>query len=77
MRKTIQHTLSGLIALISLTLGAQTTTENYILSKTYKVPSQTPLTTANPNQVTTAVQYFDGLGRAKQSVLVRGGSGNY
>ena len=68
-----------LYILLFLPLGimAQTPTENYVLSKTYKVPSATVLETTNPDEVTTAIQYVDGLGRPKQSVLVKaGGNGN-
>jgi RHS repeat-associated protein len=77
MKKTIKYMCSFLVAMLSLALGAQTQTENHIVSKTYKVKSQTSLSTNDPNQVTTSIQYFDGLGRAKQSVLVKGGAGGY
>ncbi len=47
---------------------AQTDTENYIQSRTYLEPVTTTSTTAK--QVNT-VQYFDGLGRPKQTVNVK------
>ncbi|MCH2218181.1 MAG: hypothetical protein MK076_08935, partial [Flavobacteriales bacterium] len=58
-------------------LQAQTQTENHIVTKTYKVKTQSSLTTSDANKVTTAIQYFDELGRAKQSVIVQGGAGSY
>lgn len=77
MKKTIKYMCSFFIAMLSLGLTAQTQTENYIQNKTYKVESQTPLSTNDPYQITKAIQYFDGLGRAKQSVLVKGGAGGF
>ena len=59
--------------LLIFPLGVWAQDENYILTKTYKVASETLLTTANPNQVTTAVQYFDGLGRPKQNIAHKAG----
>ena len=77
MKNRIKYIGSFLMAIVSLALGAQTTTENHVVSKTYKVKSQTSLNTQNPDSIVTSIQYFDGLGRAKQSVLVKGGSASY
>ena len=63
--------------LIPLGSWAQTNTENYILTKTYKVASTQVITDTDPTQTTTSIQYFDGLGRAKQSVILKGGGGNF
>ena len=67
-----------LFILLFFPLGvwAQTSTENYILTKTYKVPSTQVITDTDPTQTSTSIQYFDGLGRAKQSVILKGGGGN-
>ncbi|UOU99885.1 DUF6443 domain-containing protein [Chryseobacterium daecheongense] len=47
---------------------AQTTTENYILSRTYLEPVTNTSTTARQLQ---NVKYFDGLGRPKQEINVK------
>lgn len=66
-----------ILMLIPLGSWAQTNTENYILTKTYKVASTQVITDTDPTQTTTSIQYFDGLGRAKQSVILKGGGGNF
>ncbi|MCD8413257.1 DUF6443 domain-containing protein [Tenacibaculum finnmarkense] len=58
---------------VSVALSAQTTTENYVLSKTYKKASTSPITGNDQNKVSTTIQYFDGLGRPKQSISVQAG----
>ncbi|MFD2565926.1 RHS repeat domain-containing protein [Pseudotenacibaculum haliotis] len=77
MRKKITKMVALAIAALPMALGAQSTTENHVVTKTYKVKSTTVLNTQNTDTVNTAIQYMDGLGRAKQSVLVKGGSGSY
>ncbi len=77
MRKKITKMAALAIGVLPLALGAQSTTENHVVTKTYKVKSTTVLNTQNTDTVNTAIQYLDGLGRAKQSVLVKGGSGGY
>ena len=77
MKRRIKHILGYTIAIMSMALGAQTTTENYVVGKTYKVESQTPLTTDDPRQVLKSIQYIDGLGRMKQSVIMKGGKRTY
>ena len=58
---------------VSMALSAQTTSENYVLSKTYKEASTTPITGNDKDKVSITIQYFDGLGRPKQSVAVQAG----
>ena len=77
MNKTIKYICGYFVALLPIFMGAQTLTENHIVSKTYKVESKTSLSTNDPFQIMTSIQYFDDLGRAKQSVLVKGGAGGY
>jgi RHS repeat-associated protein len=75
MKKTIKYIGSFFIAILTFSINAQTTTENHVVSKTYKVESQTSLNTQSPDSIATAIQYFDGIGRIKQSVMVKAGSG--
>ncbi|QMU66144.1 MAG: hypothetical protein GKR88_21050 [Flavobacteriaceae bacterium] len=73
MKKTIIHIIAACM-MLPLVLSSQTQSENYVVSKTYKVALQeNELSTQNPDSVSTAITYFDGLGRAKQSVLVGAG----
>ncbi|MBL4605149.1 MAG: hypothetical protein JKY02_05680, partial [Flavobacteriaceae bacterium] len=76
MKKILKYIIASVV-MLPMALSAQTTTENHVVSKTYKVESQTPLNTKNPDSIVTAIQYFDGLGRAKQSVLIKGGTNTY
>lgn len=46
----------------------QTTTENYIRSKTYKVPTSTSIATPTVSQANQNITYFDGLGRPIQQI---------
>ena len=71
MKKTL-----FILLLFPLGIWAQTDTENYIVTKTYKVPSTQVITDTDPTQTSTSIQYFDGLGRPKQSVILKGGGGN-
>ena len=70
MKKIVEKiaALSGI--LLPMILSGQTQNENYVVSKTYKVESSSQVTDNDLKKVTKAIQYFDGLGRAKQSVLV-------
>ena len=62
-----------ILLLLPLGVLAQTTTENHVVSKSYKIKTTSVLTTQNLDSATIAIQYFDGLGRAKQSIIVKGG----
>jgi RHS repeat-associated protein len=77
MKVLVKQAMCVLFIVSWAVLNAQTQTENYIQTKTYKVESQIPLMTNNPTQVNKTIQYFDGLGRATQSVIVKGGSLKY
>lgn len=70
--------LLGLL-FFSLNSHAQTSTENYVLTRTYKQhDGKVKSTTDNSkywgdaSQVQTEVSYFDGLGKEKQTILVFG-----
>ncbi|SNR16241.1 DUF6443 domain-containing protein [Tenacibaculum jejuense] len=52
---------------------SQNTNENYVLTKTYKEARTTPLNGHDKNKVMTNIQYFDGLGRLKQSIALEAG----
>ena len=70
----LQKTIVAIVVLISTTISAQTTTENYIKTTTY----QTQTLEGQQAQVLESdkietVNYLDGLGRAKQSIAVRAG----
>ncbi|TRX34732.1 DUF6443 domain-containing protein, partial [Flavobacterium restrictum] len=59
-----------------LVLG-QTQTENYIKTKTYKVPTATSIGTPTISQASQNVTYFDGLGRPIQQIAhQQSGTGN-
>ncbi|MFD2566828.1 DUF6443 domain-containing protein [Pseudotenacibaculum haliotis] len=77
MKRNIKQIFFAGASMLSMALGAQSTTENHVVTKTYKEKTTTILNTQDPTKVATAIQYMDGLGRAKQSVLVKGGSGSY
>lgn len=59
-----------LAILFPLMLIAQTptATQNYVWSKTYKVPTTTSISSPTPVQATQSVTYFDGLGRPIQQI---------
>ena len=59
--------IATLILLISpLLINGQTQTENYVLTRVYQIPKQS-VTTVN-DSIIENITYFDGLGRAKQSI---------
>ena len=64
-------TLVPLLLFLPLSILAQSTTENYIKSTTYKVPTKTGNVAADQQQE--SVTYYDGLGRPKQSIAVQAG----
>jgi len=61
-------TLVPLFMFLPLCILAQSTTENYINSTTYKVATQTGNVTANQQQKN--ITYYDGLGRHIQQIAV-------
>ncbi|WP_442267055.1 DUF6443 domain-containing protein [Tenacibaculum sp. ZS6-P6] len=52
---------------------SQSANENYVVTKTYKEARTTPLEGHDKNKVMTNIQYFDGLGRLKQSIGLEAG----
>src|SRR5690625_314601 len=55
---------------------AQYTNKNYILNKTYKTATSSPIQVPNAAQATMEITYFDGLGRPKQQIAYgQSGSG--
>ncbi|MBT2620068.1 DUF6443 domain-containing protein [Chryseobacterium sp. ISL-6] len=58
---------AGVLLLSNLIFGQATSTENYIHTKTYLDYNGT-----SPTKLSETVQYFDGLGRPKQLVNVKG-----
>ena len=71
--KKLLYTLAAL--LMSNLVLAQTQTENYIKSTTPKVAvqSETALNNLSADDKIESITYFDGLGRAKQSIALRAG----
>ena len=72
--KTLQNILVAIAVLCITALSAQTQTENYVKTTTY----QTGVQEGEQSEVLesdkiVSVNYFDGLGRAKQSIAVRAG----
>lgn len=57
--------LYSLLFLPIMVIG-QTTTQNYVKTKTYKQPTTTSIASPTPAQATQTVTYFDGLGRPIQ-----------
>ncbi|WP_412476757.1 DUF6443 domain-containing protein [Flavobacterium sp. TBRC 19031] len=57
--------LYSLLFLPIMVIG-QTTTQNYVKTKTYKQPTTTSIASPTPEQATQTVTYFDGLGRPIQ-----------
>ncbi|WP_348721856.1 DUF6443 domain-containing protein, partial [Tenacibaculum sp. 190524A05c] len=62
-----------ILLVLPFVMYAQSTNENHVVTKVYKTGTTTPITTQNKDQVSTSVQYFDGLGRLKQTVAVNAG----
>ncbi len=60
--------LIPLLLFLPLSVLAQTNSENYIKTTTYKVPTQNSIGNPSPTQATVSIQYFDGLGRPKQQI---------
>ena len=47
------------------------TTENYVLKRSYQTALTTSLTTTGTTSAIESVTYYDGLGRPKQQVAIR------
>lgn len=56
-------------------LLAQSTTENYMLTKIYKTETSTPVSNPGLDQALMTITYYDGLGRPRQQVA-HGQAGN-
>ena len=67
----IKFVLFAVTVLFSTVTEAQTTTENYVQSKTYQYPDADDST--SDDQKIINVSYYDGLGRMKQNVAVKAG----
>ncbi len=72
--KTFQKIVNVVAVLVTAIISAQTQTENYIKTTSY----QTEVKEEGESQVSESekiesINYFDGLGRAKQSVAIRAG----
>ncbi len=62
-----------ILLVLPFVMYAQSTNENHVVTKVYKKGTTTPITGQNKDEVMTNVQYFDGLGRLKQTVAVNAG----
>jgi RHS repeat-associated protein len=60
-----------LIFLLPFVFLAQTTTENYIKTTTYKVETTVPIGNPTASQAVVQINYFDGLGRPKQQIALK------
>lgn len=75
IQKKLKHIACYVMALVPAILCAQTSTENHIVKKIYKVKhtNVNTLNSVHSDNVTKIVQYFDGLGRPKQNITVKAG----
>ncbi|WP_165915745.1 DUF6443 domain-containing protein [Tenacibaculum skagerrakense] len=62
-----------ILLVLPFVMYAQSTNENHVVTKVYKKATTSPVVGHNKDEVMTSVQYFDGLGRLKQSVAVNAG----
>ncbi len=62
-----------LFVVVPFLVAAQNTSENYVVTKTYKEATTNTVNGHDKDKVMTTVQYFDGLGRLKQTVGVEAG----
>ena len=62
-----------ILLVLPFVMYAQSTNENHVVTKVYKKATTSPVSGHNKDEVMTSVQYFDGLGRLKQTVAVNAG----
>lgn len=58
-----------ILVFFPMVLVGQTTTQNYVKTKTYKTATATSIPTPSLTQATESITYFDGLGRPVQLVM--------
>jgi RHS repeat-associated protein len=81
MKKTMKNMFAFLfLLLVQIEASAQTptTTQNYVVETTVKVPGKTTTASLNGlpvNQANRTIQYFDGLGRPLQTITWQGSPG--
>ncbi len=63
--------LLAILVLITQSIAAQSTSENYVKSTVYKIATRD--TTAVDSLTMQTIDYYDGLGRSKQSIAVAAG----
>lgn len=71
MKKSILTIAAVFVFVVVAT--AQTSTENYIKTTTFKIPIQNEIQNVSPDDRIESTTYFDGLGRPKQTVAVQAG----
>lgn len=57
-----------IVILLPIIAIAQSTDQNWVKSKTYKVPTATSIATPTPTEAVVQVNYYDGLGRPIQQI---------
>jgi len=68
----MRNILLGIAVLVGTAVSAQTPTENYVKTTAYQTEVQEGESVPEKDKIET-INYVDGLGRAKQSIIVRGG----
>ena len=67
-----RYTIVTLFLLFTAFFGyAQSTNQNYVLTKTYKTETQNPISSPSPSDAVQQITYFDGLGRPIQQIAYR------
>jgi RHS repeat-associated protein len=73
----MRKTLLLLAALVPVIASGQSTDQNYVRTKTYKVPTSTTNTSPTPAQAAQSITYFDGLGRPIEQVAHKQAGNGY